>query len=151
MRKLPAHILKSRGVPITLLDAREVVLLFTFSSLMRLEEEFGSVAAALGEIQKGDKGAAFGSIARIMAAGLEHEHDGDGKRLDDTDVLRSLLDSVELEAYSDALGEAFEKAFPEPEGDDAPDPQQGATSSPGTGGGTPAPSHSDAPTPISGA
>lgn len=110
--EIPASVIAQRGKKITLIDEREVAVVYTFSSLMRIEEDFGSVAGSLGEISKGESGAAFTSLVRIMAAGLEHERTEDGRQLDDTDVLRMLLDPMRFSDYSDALGEALAAAFP---------------------------------------
>lgn len=151
---IPASVLAARGKPITLIDGRVVHVVFTFSSVMRLEDDFGSIAAALTAVEQVESGKAFGSIADILAAGLEHESTEDGARLSNVDVLRYLLDSTELHHYSEQLGAAFEAAFPTPEqkggGDDA-DPTKGADSSLGQSGTTSPLDSSDEATSSSGA
>lgn len=150
---IPASVLAARGKPIKLIDDRVVHVVFTFSSVMRLEDDFGSIAAALSAVEQVESGKAFGSIADILAAGLEHESTDDGARLSNVDVLRYLLDSTELHNYSEQLGAAFEAAFPTPEksgGDDA-DPTKGADSSLGQSGTTSPLDSSDEATQSSGA
>lgn len=142
---VPAAIIAQRGKKITLIDDREVTVVYTFSSLMRIEEDFGSVAGALESIAGGEKAKAFTALSQIMAAGLEHERTDDGQGLDDTNVLRMLLDPMRFTDYSDALGEALTAAFPQADtdeqgGDDAADPTK---DSPGGSGITSQPSPSD--------
>lgn len=150
---IPAAIIAARGKQITLIDGSQPHVVFTFSAVMRLEEEFGSIAGALEAVQQVEAGKAFGSIANILAAGLEHEKTADGHSLGDVDVLRYLLDSQQLQVYSEQLGAAFEAAFPKAEkgGDDSADPTQGETDSLGLSGSTSEPSSSDAPLVSSGA
>lgn len=149
---IPAEVIAARGRKIRLLDDTVVTIVFTFSSLMTLEEDHGSIAAAMAEVQKGDKGAAFGSLTSIMAAGLEHETHPEYGLLSRVETLRHLLDSQEFANYSDAMGEALAQAFPSEveveggEGDD--DPQKGSLGAAGT---TSPRSSSDAQTPSSGA
>lgn len=137
-QSIPAHILSQRGKPIVLIDGTQVTLVYTFSSLMRIEEDFGSVAAALQAIRAGERGSVFTSIAQICAAGLEHESmPPHGARLSDVDVLSGYLDPQRVEQYSDALGDALAAAFPETKaeaeagGDDA-DPQPDSRGESGT-------------------
>lgn len=143
---IPAHVLAQRGKRITLIDGTEVAVCYTFSSLMRLEEDFGSIENALQEINKGERGAAFTGLGNIMAAGLEHASWGeDALPLDDLRNLRTLLDPMQFEAYSTQLGEALAAAFPsnlqDEGGEGDADPQ---TDSRGESGITSPPSPSDA-------
>jgi hypothetical protein len=114
--QIPASILANRGVPIKLMTGREVVVCYTFKSLMLLEEQFGSIQAAL-EIIANPTNAQFAGIAKILACGLVHEvaTEADGQGLGNVDVLADLLDSAELKVYADAMGEAFSKSFPTPD------------------------------------
>jgi hypothetical protein len=157
---IPAHVIAARGVKITLLDGSTPSLVYGFSSIMRLEEDFGSIEAALNSVSSEGGAAALTAIAKVLCAGLEHESanivDGQGATvasgpLSEIGVLRYLLDSTQIEEYSDAIGQAFENGFPSrtKEGDE--DPTKGAESSPGQTGTTSAPSSSDAQTPSSGA
>lgn len=137
--QIPASVIAQRGKRITLIDDREVAVVYTFSSLMRIEDDFGSVAGSLAEISKGESGQAFTSLVRIMAAGLEHERTEDGQQLDDTDVLRMLLDPMRFSDYSDALGEALAAAFPSAKADEQSGGEGDAdptTDSPGESGTT---------------
>jgi hypothetical protein len=149
---VPAAVLAARGVPITLLDETQPRLLYTFSSIMRLEEQHGSLAAAMNVVVDGEKGAAFSGMLGIIAAGLEHEATADGARLSDVETLRYLLDPKLMEDYGNAIKDAFELSFPfDPDSGAEADPTQGAESSPGTTGTTSAPSLSDAQLTSSGA
>lgn len=148
---IPASVLAQRGKPVKLIDDTTRTVIFTFSSLMRIEEDFGSVVGALVAIKQGTAGQAFTSIAQIMSAGLEHEQLEDGSRLSDPEVLRGQLDPSLFDDYSEALGEAIEAAFPaakEGEGQDDADPQPGSRGESGT---TSPSSRSDDLTPNSGA
>lgn len=143
---IPAHVIAARGRKINLLDGSTPTLVFGFSSIMRLEEDFGTLDQAFGVLQGAPS---ITSIAKIMCAGLEHESTDHGL-LSDLDVLRHLLDSTEIEAYSTAIGEAFELSFPTAASDDDADPTEGADSSLGQTGSTPRLSSSDEPTQSSG-
>lgn len=153
--QIPASVIAKRGKPIRLIDDSEVAVVFTFSSIMRIEEDFGSVADALSQVSAGPTGAAFTALAQIVASGLEHEQLDDGTKLSDVENLRVMLDPFAFEDYSDAMGAAMEAAFPQSaEGDDAgaggddTDPQ---SDSPGESGTTSRPSPSDEATETSGA
>lgn len=139
---IPAHVIAQRGKKITLIDETDVSIVFTFSSIMRIEEDFGSVAGALAAVSQGEKGAAFTALAQIIAAGLEHATVGDGAHLSDVENLRAVLDPMRFEDYSDALGGAMEAAFPQDDkaGEGDADPQ---TDSPGESGTTSPSSLSD--------
>lgn len=141
---IPAHVIAARGRRITLLDGTTPALVYGFSSIMRLEEDFGSIDQALEAVSgSGGKMPSLVAICKVMCAGLEHESTDHGL-LSDVATLRHLLDSTQIEFYSDMIGEAFELAFPKSkETDDAADPQS-AESSPGPSGTTSAPSSSDA-------
>jgi hypothetical protein len=140
---LPASVLAQRGVPISLLDGRQVMLCFTFSSLMLLEEAHGSMQNVLKVINEGISGAVIGGLIEIIGAGLEHEHGPDGERYSDPDVLRYVLDPQLIGEYGDAIGEAFEKAFPQADPSDTEaDPTQPVASSHGETGTTSPPSPS---------
>jgi hypothetical protein len=107
---IPAHIIAARGQKITLLDGSTPTLVYGFSSIMRLEEEFGSVSAALEAVTGPDgESPSLIAVAKVMCAGLEHESTDNGL-LSDLDTLRHLLDSTEIEAYSEAIGAAFSAA-----------------------------------------
>jgi hypothetical protein len=149
---IPAHIIAARGQKITLLDGSTPTLVYGFSSIMRLEEEFGSVSAALEAVTGPDgESPSLIAVAKVMCAGLEHESTDNGL-LSDLDTLRHLLDSTEIEAYSEAIGAAFSAAFPQA----APEDGEGSeadptTASRGPSGTTSAPSSSDAQSGSSGA
>lgn len=132
---IPPHVLAQRGVAITLLDGSERKLCYTFSSLMTLEEAFGSINAAVAAISSSDS-AQIGGTVKLLAAGLEHEVDTNGERLSDPQHLRYLVDSTQINEYGDAIGAAFDLAFPTAVEVDESDPTQGATSSPGPSGST---------------
>lgn len=148
---IPPSVIAQRGKKITLIDGTIVTCVYTFSSLMRIEEDFGSVNGALAVVGQGSNGTAFTSVAQILAAGLEHEQTSDGQKLDDLDTLRSLLDPMKFNTYSDAVGAAIEAAFPdagESDGEGDTDPSK---DSPGESGTTSRPSSSGEATSSSGA
>jgi hypothetical protein len=137
-------VISARGRTITLLDGSSVTLVYGFMSIMQLEDEFGSLEAAMKSLSEEVK---LGTIAKIMAAGLLHETHPTAGVLGEIAGLAPLLDTLEIETYSEAIGEAFEAAFPQPvdgqhKGDE-PDPTV-PVSSPGSSGGTPPQSSSDA-------
>jgi hypothetical protein len=152
---IPAAVLHQRGVPITLIDGSTAVVVFTFSSLARIEAQYGSVGAALHEAQGSTTDAAvFSGLTQVLACGLEHETRGEGGAavdLGDAEQLVHLLDSALVREYSKAIDDGFDKSFPKPEGDDAGDPQgPGEPASHGTSGSTSAQSPSDEGTTSSG-
>lgn len=150
---IPAHVLASRGREIKFIDGTTAQLVFTFSSIMTLEESFGSIGAAVNEMKKLGDGAAFGSIVKILAAGLEHEVNADGVPLSTVSLLRHMLDPTQIETYAEQMGSAFEAAFPAADPDeksDDADPTK-PTDSRGPIGTTSAQSSSDAATQNSGA
>jgi hypothetical protein len=132
---IPAAVIQQRGKTIDLLDGSKAVVVFTFSSLMRVEEDFGSVQDALAAVTQGARGSAFTAVAQILAAGLEHENRDDG-RLSDVEYLRALLDPVHFESYSDAVGAAIDAAFPSSDdteaGESDADPQMDSRGESGT-------------------
>jgi hypothetical protein len=134
---IPASVIAQRGRPVSFIDGTKATLVCTFSSLMRIEEDFGSIATALAETQRGMTGPAFTSVASIMAACLQHEPARDGQSLADPETLRLLLDPMLFDDYSEAAGEAISAAFPAEADDKAgegdPDPQPGSL---GESGGT---------------
>jgi hypothetical protein len=149
---IPAHIIAARGQKITLLDGSTPTLVYGFSSIMRLEEEFGSVSAALEAVTGADgESPSLTAVAKVMCAGLEHETTESGL-LSDLNTLRYLLDSTEIEGYSEAIGAAFSAAFPQSTDADGEENEADPTAaSRGLSGSTSAPSSSDALTPSSGA
>jgi hypothetical protein len=147
-------ILADRGVPVTLVDGNTYTLLYNFRSLMHLEQKFGSVQAAIA-IVSNTQGAAFTSLAGILAAGLLHEvtpPEDDGRPLGEVEVLADFLDPKRIGEYADLMGQAFKLSFPEaPAADgDAADPTVPTTDSPGPSGTTPPVSASAFPSPSSG-
>jgi hypothetical protein len=148
-------ILAAKGVPIILTDQehnidKPVSVCFTFSAIMNLEQEFGSLQGAMEVLNQGEGGAAFTSIVKILGCGLEHETTDHGA-LSDLDVLAGYVDTGRIKEYADALGEAFKKAFP-PNLTDSGDAAGSADpSSLGASGTTSPPSGSDSLTPSSGA
>jgi len=149
---IPAAVIAQRGRPITLIDGTEVTVVYTFSSLMRIEDDFGTLARAFAELESGEYGALMNTVSKLLAAGLEHvEPAGDRGALSDVDVLRGWLDPKHVNDYTDQVTAAIAQSFPdasaEAEGD-AVDPTQ---DSPGESGTTSPPSPSDAQTPSSGA
>lgn len=133
---VPADVIAQRGIPIKLIDGSEARAVVTFSTIMTIEEEFGSIADALAAINGGAMGKVFGGVASVLAACLEHEPPREQGRLDDVDVLRNLLDPMQFSTYVDAAGNAISAAFPA--GDDAEagegdaDPQQDSPGESGT-------------------
>lgn len=134
---IPAHVIAQRGQSVTFIDGSKATVVYTFSSLMRIEEDFGSIAAALAETERGMSAAAFTAVAQIMAAGLEHEHAADGASLSDVEYLRNVLDPMLFDPYSEAVGKAITAAFPAETdaeaGEGDADPQQDSL---GESGGT---------------
>jgi hypothetical protein len=131
---IPAHVIAQRGKPITLIDGSVETVVFTFSSLMRIEEDFGSVQGALAAVSQGARGEAFSSVAKILAAGLEHVRREDGE-LSDVEYLRCLLDPMSFTRYSDAVGAAIDAAFPDDDaeaGEGDADPQKDSRGESGT-------------------
>lgn len=143
---IPASVIAQRGVKIKLIDDSEPLVVYTFSSLMRIEEDFGSVQGALVAVRQSTNGKAFTSLCTILAAGLEHEPPtAEGVKLDDDEQLRYMLDPMHFSDYSDAMGEALDRAFPEADDDETAgegdaDPTK---DSPGESGTTSQPSPSD--------
>lgn len=139
-------VLADKGVPIQLLD-RRATLCFGFRALMELEEQFGSIGGCLEVLDQGEQGKAFTGIARIMACGLAHEVT-DGASLGKAEVLADHLDPGEIQAYAEAIGEAFTRSFPKQmAAADAAD-EDADPSSPGASGTT-SPESASASTPTS--
>lgn len=142
----PPQVVAARGRKIELIDGTTATLLYSFASIMRIEEEHDSIATALTAVGENMK---FGTLVKLMCAGLLHETHESGL-LSDPEVLAPQLDTLLMGDYSDAIGEAFEASFPK-----TPDPTVGESlpemdPSPGPSGGMPQPSSSAAPTPSSG-
>lgn len=127
--------LLGEGVPLVLADGEKRQVRFTFRSLAMLEEEFGSVGAALASIGGDATKPQYGPIARVLAAALAD----DGLSKDD--VLGLLVPS-DAAQYVVAISEAFDQAFPDTTGSAANPPKGETTSSPGTTGTTSPPSPS---------
>lgn len=142
----PPQVVAARGRKIELIDGTTATLLYSFASIMRIEEEHDSIATALTSVGENMK---FGTLVQLMTAGLLHETHESGL-LSDPEVLAPLLDTLLMQDYSDAIGEAFEASFPK-----TPDPTVGESlpeveSSPGPNGGMPPQSSSVVLTPSSG-
>ena len=135
--RIPAHVLADRGVEIELLDGKSVTICYGFRSLMQLEDQYGSVNAAIELVQQGVDGKAFTSLAGILAAGLMHETTETGV-LGDANVLADYLDPTKLEDYAEAMSEAFTRSFPSSDDDDESESDESdptvTTSSPGASG-----------------
>lgn len=133
---IPASVIAQRGRKITLIDGSEALAVCTFSSLMRIEDDFGSVQDALITVRQGAFGKAFNAVAQILAASLEHVERADGGNLGDVEQLRSLLDPMSFKDYSDAVGDAIDAAFPDVADDEAgegdADPQMDSRGESGT-------------------
>ena len=132
--QIPASVIAQRGKTITLIDDSTAVVVFTFSSLMRIEEDFGSVQGALAAVSQGSRGQSFSAVAQIVAAGLEHES-RDEAQLSDVEYLRGMLDPMRFDEYSDAVGAAIDAAFPPSDdeaGEDDADPQRDSRGESGT-------------------
>lgn len=116
MHKLeyPAHIIAARGRKVDLIDGTSVVLVYSFSSIMQMEEKFGSLEGALGQLDSA-KGLRLTAVVDLMAAGLMHEGHPTAGLLSDPASLAPLLDSMKIQEYSEAIGEAFEASFPKPD------------------------------------
>lgn len=139
--KVAPSVLADRGVPLTLVDGHKVTLCFSFAALLLLEEEFGSVQGVIDKVSDTANAAAFTSILRVLACGLCHEHGPGGEDLADVHNLAALADPGDLATYSDAIGEAFTKAFPHKDDDEAGagDGEDADPNSPGASGtGSPA-------------
>lgn len=148
----PAHIIAARGRKVDLIDGTSVVLVYSFSSIMRMEEAYGSIEGALAQLNS-PKGVRLTAVVELMAAGLLHEGHPTNGMLSDVESLAPLLDSMLLKEYSDAIGEAFEASFPKPDPDESgkhadPTATEGSR---GLSGSTPERSSSDEQTPSSGA
>lgn len=135
--QIPAHVIAQRGKPVELFGGETVTVVYTFSSLMTIEEHFGSIAGALAAVQQQHRGAAFTSLCTILAAGLEHvERREDGTDYSNPEHLRMLLDPRLFETYSDQMGEALSDAFPDSDedkaGEDDADPQMDSRGESGT-------------------
>lgn len=143
---IPAPVLKQRGTQITLIDGNELTLLITFSSLVTLESQYGSIADVLTEANGGAASAMNSALLACLAAGLEHAALPDDNDAGDPELLRGWLDSLLIEDYSNAVGECFEKSFPllVKGADDGSDPTQQAPGSLGSSGDTSVSSSSDA-------
>lgn len=148
----PAHIIAARGRKVDLIDGTSVVLVYSFSSIMRMEDKFGSLEGALGQLNS-PTGLRLTAVVDLMAAGLLHEGHPTNGLLSDPEALAPLLDSMLIAEYSEAIGEAFEASFPkvdESEGGKHADPTA-TEGSRGSSGTTPEQSSSDAQTASSGA
>lgn len=145
---IPPAILAQRGVPLTLIDGTTVHLCYNFRSLMRIEEEFGSLQRALNALDFGENpdAKAFSAMASLAAAGLQHEVAGpDGTPMDTADRVSDYLDTQHVQELGEAIGKAITAAFPakvegaqEGEEEDPTPPSPGSTgstsaSSPGGG------------------
>lgn len=146
----PARI-AARGLPITLVDGREVRLRYGFKALLALEDRFGGIGKVQGAVSSDLSGPVFGPMLDLLCAGLLDEHDGTGAPLSDRERLADLLDPALFQDYITVAGKAMEEAFPTP----APaTPEPGPTAappSPGQTGTTSPPSPLDGPTTPGGA
>lgn len=101
--------LLARGVPITLADGETVRLRYSMRSLKWLEDEFGSIQAiqeALPDGEDTQDRPVFGPMSKVMYGGLLH--------LDLTyDEVLDLLSPRQINEYGEAVGKAFNEAFPQ--------------------------------------
>lgn len=150
--KIPAAVIAQRGRDVTLVDESTVTLVYTFSSLMTIEDDFGTLATAFARLDLGERGNMMSTCAQLMAAGLQHEPATDDRGpLSDVDTLAGLLDTKRIHEYAEKVGDALAAAFPDAAdegGDSEADPTKDSRGESGT---TSQPSPSDAPTPSSGA
>lgn len=177
---IPAAVLADRGVPLTLLGGLQVVLCYTFRSLMMLEERYGSLQEAMSilgattDATKAETDAEtdadpaapvpsaidrpmFTGLVGILSCGLTHEVapsqsgvPGDGNPLSEPEVLADYLDLRNIGSYAAVIGEAFSKSFPAAPAGETPDPPLAPPSLGGSGTTLPS-STSDSPPPSSGA
>ena len=94
--------LLAAGRSITFLDGSTHTLHFGFRALKLIEDDFGSIAAVSRSL---DDQAMFGTVARVLTAGLSHEHRS-------MDELLDLLDVQRLNEYTKATIEALTEALP---------------------------------------
>lgn len=147
-----ARQLRAQGVPITLLDGREVRLIFDVEAIAEIEDNFGSLEGMqdkLNEIMKhGVKAQFFKPLLQMMRAALLH----------DPSASDAKFDSAVVGDYFNAVMKAVELHFPK---DETPrkEPTQvehlGRVTVPQTSSLTPtsttsSPSSSEEPTPSSG-
>lgn len=115
--------IEALGVPITLVDGRQVRLRFGARAIRQLERQYGSLKTFQEEIRSGSDGRGATAIFDALGAGLLHEKLGSQEEVDD------LLDERLLSSdYLTAFNEAWEQSQP-PE--DAGPVQESTTSDPG--------------------
>jgi hypothetical protein len=140
-----ARALRAAGVPITLLDGRQVRLLFDLDAIAECEERFGSIGGmqdALKRIKsEGVSTQFFRPVLQMMRAALSH----------DPTARNALFDTAAIAEYFEAVMKAFQLAFPkgDPASNSAPT-QPTTTASLGTPSITPPPSNTDVQTHSSG-
>ena len=122
--------IRAEGAKVELTDGRIVAVRFDIAALMRIEDEFGSLAAAF----RAEKHVS--TVVRQLAIGLAHE----GFTVD---TLIPLLDSRRMHDYQEALGVAWQEALPDP---DPKETGEATTESTGDGSGGSPQSSGDGPT-----
>lgn len=101
--------LAAEGQPITLNNDRIVRVRYSMKSLLRLEDVFGGLGNI--NIDTDGKTPMIGPMFNLLAAGLLHEHDGNGAPLT-ADRLADLIDPLDFQAVSEVAGKALAEAFP---------------------------------------
>lgn len=133
---IPAALLDARGVPISLLDETKVTLYYSMRSIAQLEKLYDR---GLSEALLATATQEVTATARLIAAGLLHEHGGDGAPYSE-DYLLDLLDTTQLKQYGDQATDALVLAFPHLKPADEDEAEDGEASppvegSPGQSGG----------------
>ena len=129
--------LAAPGFPITLVTGQVVHCRYGMAALMRLEDRFGGLAAMQSAISLDGSGPMIGPAVALIAAGLSHEHNGEGAPLSNPDLLADLLDPSQLETYLAAAGLALQQAFPAGKAGTPGEAQAAPAASPSMTGTTP--------------
>jgi hypothetical protein len=125
-----ATALAAEGFPVTLNDGRVVHIRYTLRSLLWIEQHHGSLEALMVD---SESQGLYTKTLSFIAAGLLHEHDGEGAPL----TVDRLGDLIDIPAHGDAMtvaNKAWAQAFPTPPAK-TPAPKK-AKASPGTSGTT---------------
>jgi hypothetical protein len=142
--QVEARALRAQGVPVTLLDGREVRLVFDLDAIAQIEDDFGSLGGmqdALERIEKqGASAQFFRPVLKMMRAALLH----------DESAADAMFDTALIGDYYRAVMKATQLAFPKgPRANaaQAPTPIEPITTDfPGTPSTTQAPSNTVEPT-----
>ncbi len=97
--------LANRAPTIALLDGRKLELHYGYGGIRRIENEFGSITAFQEILNGGQSTKFFDAVLRGLACGLWRQNIS-------AETLEEQLDSADIEAHAEALGQALVLSFP---------------------------------------